>query len=244
LNPFIYFLDPYAYFQGNPFLKPQYTNSFQVSHTFNGKIITTLGYSNTKNVMTQVTEQDDNTKITKATMTNLDTYNNYSLGINAPLPITKWWSSNNNLNFYYKDYQSFYLGADLRNTSYSWTFNTNHSITLPKNFAAELSGMYLSPNVEGIIRIRSMYVFNVGLQKNFWNKKANVKLNVNDVFNMMKFRGDIRYQNMDLKIKGKWESRQARLTFTYRFGKEDMKSQRRRSTGAQDEQNRVNMGGE
>ncbi|HYG40578.1 MAG TPA: outer membrane beta-barrel family protein [Cytophagales bacterium] len=243
LNPFIYFLDPYAYFQGNPFLKPQYTHSFQVAHTYDGKFITTLGYSNTSNVMQQVTEQNDETKVTKATMTNLDNFKNLSLGINAPVTIAKWWTTNNNLSFYYKEYKSRYLDGEINNTGFSWTLNSNHNFTLPRDFSAELSGMYLSPNVEGIIKIRSMYVVNMGIQKNLWDKKANIKLNVNDVFNIMKFRGTIDYQNQHLNILGKWESRLARITFTYRFGKEDIKPARRRSSGAESEQNRVNMGG-
>lgn len=244
LNPFIYFLDRYTYFQGNPYLSPQYTNAFQVSHTFKEKFITTLGYDHTYNAIEQVIEQNDETKVSIATMTNLDYFNNYSIGINAPITVTKWWSSNNNLNLYYKEYKSRIQGGSFVNTSYNWTLNTNHNITLPKDLNAEISGMYISPNADGFIKMKAMYVVNLGIQKNFWNKKANLKLNVNDVFNMMKFRGAVQYQNIDVKILAKWESRQARLTFTYRFGKDDVKPARKRSTGTESEQNRVNMGGD
>lgn len=242
LNPFIYFLDTYTYFQGNPFLKPQFTNSFQVSHTFKGSFITTLGYSHTKDVFTQVTEQNNATKVTIATMTNLESLDNYSLGLSAPIPVTKWWSTNNNLNVYYNQYRSTYLGSQLNNAQLAMDINTNHSFTLPNDFSAELSGFYRSPFVDGILRGKSMYVVGLGVQKTFWDKKASLKLNVNDIFDMMRFRGSINYQDMDLKILGKWESRQARLTFNYRFGKNEVKPARRRTAGSESEQNRVKMG--
>jgi hypothetical protein len=242
LNPFVYFLDLYTYFQGNPFLKPQFTNSFQVSHTYKGGFTTTLGYSHTRDIFTQVTIQDDESQITKATMTNLDTRQNYNLGLSLPVPITKWWSTNNNVNVFYNQFQSVFLDEQLNNSQLALNFNTNHTFILPKDFTAELSGFYNSPFVEGILRGQSMYAVGFGLQKSFMNKKANLKLNVNDVFNMMRFRGAINYANMDLRILNRWESRQARVTFTYRFGKGDVKPARRRSTGTESEQNRIKMG--
>ncbi|HJP62511.1 MAG TPA: TonB-dependent receptor, partial [Mucilaginibacter sp.] len=35
LNPFVYRLDPYTYQKGNPYLKPQYTNNFELNYTYN-----------------------------------------------------------------------------------------------------------------------------------------------------------------------------------------------------------------
>jgi hypothetical protein len=242
LNPFVYFLDVYTYFQGNPYLKPQFTNSFQISHTYKGGFTTTLGYSHTKDIFTQVTIQDDSTQITKATMANLDSRASYSLGISLPIPITKWWSTNNNINVVYNRFESQFLGESLDNAQVSYNFNTNHNFTLPKDFSAEVNAFYNSPFVEGILRGQSMYAVGFGIQKTFLDKKASLKLNVNDVFNIMRFKGTINYGNMDLKIGNRWESRQARITFTYRFGKTEIKPARRRSTGTESEQNRIKMG--
>ena len=35
LNPFVYYLDPYTFEQGNAFLRPQYTNNFEFNYTYN-----------------------------------------------------------------------------------------------------------------------------------------------------------------------------------------------------------------
>ncbi|NNU34515.1 TonB-dependent receptor [Mucilaginibacter sp. S1162] len=47
LNPFIYYLDPYTYSAGNAFLKPQYTNNFELGYVYNKTIEVTVGYSKT-----------------------------------------------------------------------------------------------------------------------------------------------------------------------------------------------------
>lgn len=243
LNPFIYFLDVYSYFEGNPFLKPSFTNSFEISHTFKGMFITSLGYSHTKDVFTQVTEQNDETMVTKATMANLNSQKNYSLGLTIPVNFTKWWTASNNLSLYYNRFESEFQGGQLDLGQLAYNLNSNHNFTLPNNFSAEVSGMYRSPTVDGIVKARSMYFVAMGIQKTFLDKKATLKLNVHDIFNTMRFRGDIDYQNMDVNILAKWESRQARLTFTYRFGNNDIKPARRRTTGSEAEQNRIKVDG-
>lgn len=45
INPFLYYTDLYDYNSGNPNLKPEYTNSIQLSHTYNSTFITTLYYN-------------------------------------------------------------------------------------------------------------------------------------------------------------------------------------------------------
>jgi outer membrane receptor protein involved in Fe transport len=45
LNPFFSPLDKFTYYVGNPFLKPSFTQSIELSHTFKNKITTTFGYS-------------------------------------------------------------------------------------------------------------------------------------------------------------------------------------------------------
>ncbi len=58
LNPFENKLDELTYQKGNPMLRPQFTNSFEVSPTYGGYPVMTLGYSHTKDVFTQILKRD------------------------------------------------------------------------------------------------------------------------------------------------------------------------------------------
>ncbi|HEX8676506.1 MAG TPA: TonB-dependent receptor, partial [Segetibacter sp.] len=53
LKPFENKLDELTYEKGNAFLKPQYTDNIELSHTFRGTITTTVGYSHVKDYRAQ-----------------------------------------------------------------------------------------------------------------------------------------------------------------------------------------------
>ena len=71
------------------------------------------------------------------------------------------------------------------------------------------------------------------------NNKANLRFSMNDVFNTRRQRLSTTYQNMDVNFTEKGESWIGRLTLTYRFGNNEIKAARRRSTGLEDETNRM-----
>ena len=56
LNPFVQQIDELSYRQGNPFLLPQYTICVEVTHTMNYVFNTSLKFSRTMNLMTQITD--------------------------------------------------------------------------------------------------------------------------------------------------------------------------------------------
>lgn len=76
-------------------------------------------------------------------------------------------------------------------------------------------------------------------QHSFLDKKATLKLNVSDIFNTMRFDEVVAFANMNYRTQRRWESRVARLTFSYRFGNKELKPDRRRRTGSEEEQRRL-----
>ncbi|MBC7743758.1 MAG: TonB-dependent receptor, partial [Flavobacterium sp.] len=239
LNPFLSFLDEYTFEKGNPYLNPQFTSSFDLSHTYKGSITTTIGYSHTIDVMTTVTEQEDKTLKTFAIQRNLDEQNIYSMNVYAPVPVQKWWNINNNVQVFYMGFKSKSENGDLNSGQLALTYNMDHSITIDKTFTADMSAQYQSPLQYGIFKIGSQIVVNAGLKKTFLNSKLNIKLSMNDLFNSRRQRLSTTYQNMNLNFTQKAESQITSLTLSYRFGKNEVKAARRRSTGLEDETNRM-----
>ena len=239
LNPFIYILDDYTYFQGNPYLNPQYTNSGEVSYTYKGSFTATVKYSKTKNVMTDITEQDNETKVTYAQVRNLADQTVYSFNIYAPIPIKKWWNMNNNIEVFNLGFKSELSGSMLDVDQTVFQINTDNQFTINKTTGAEVSFWYMSPLKYGIFQIRNSPALNIGFKRSFMDNKMNLKLNINDVFNTRRNRGSTNFANMNFNFMNKWESQVANLSLTYRFGNSNVKAERDRSTGLDSEANRM-----
>jgi iron complex outermembrane recepter protein len=256
LNPFLFFLDPYTFQRGNELLTPEYTNSLELSHTFMDAITTTLNYSKTKDKMSEAFEQNNELKTTNVTKYNIGEVTNIGVSISAPTPIKKWWSGNVFLNVYQNQYQAniprntFNGNGEIISTIYqpldvkavSFEGNIQQNIALPKDFSLEISGWYRSPGIESQLRMNSMATVNIGLRKKMLKGKGNLSLNINDVFWTQYFTGDVKFNDIDVKVESRWESRVARLNFSYRFGNTKVQAERRRETGLESEKARVKSG--
>ncbi|HTI60369.1 outer membrane beta-barrel family protein [Mucilaginibacter sp.] len=239
LNPFVYHLDPYTYQKGNPYLKPQYTNNFELNYTYNKSINLSLGYSRTTDVISEIPGADPKTKIGFVTSQNLQTQINYSANLFAPYTINKWWSGNANVTVFYLGFKSNGLeGANLDRGQTAYQIRANETFTPIKGYRFELTGNYQSALTYALFYVKPQYSVDAGVSHSFLNKKANLKFSVSDIFNMRRNDVTSKYQSVDFDIRQKRETRIARLTFTYNFGSTKIKM-RKHETGADDLNNRV-----
>ncbi|WP_354333027.1 TonB-dependent receptor [Pedobacter sp. CG_S7] len=244
LNPFISYVDLYTYQYGNPFLKPQYTNSFELSYAYKKTFNATLGYSHTSDVITEVLLSDTVKKTLFISEQNLAKQDSYNLNISVPLNITKWWNTNNNLTVYYNNFKTpQILDAPYEGGRLAFNLNTNQTITLNSTTNFEMSGFYQAKQVYGTLLIDPRYSIDLGLSKTFMDKKLNVKLAANDIFNVSDSRITSALASQNYVVNQKWESQVFRITCTYRFGSSQIKAARQRSSSAEEEGRRVKSGG-
>lgn len=246
LNPFEFYLDRYSKISGNPYLRPSYANSFEVTHTFKQFLTTSLGYTHTSDMITQIAESEKNevtgdTSILRYRYLNVAKSDIFNLNISMPLPITKWWNTFTYVSLNYTSYQTMVDNNLVDISSGGLMFRTQHTFTLPGGVSAEASFFFLSSQLaeEGLMKMKPMYAFDCGLSKQILHKKGSLKLSVNDVFNVQRFRGSFSNGGRYMYVNSKWESQQVRLVFNYRFGNMNVKAARTHKTGLEDEQNRV-----
>ncbi|SKC96967.1 Outer membrane receptor proteins, mostly Fe transport [Chitinophaga ginsengisegetis] len=241
LNPFMFYLDKYTYFRGNPYLRPQYSNIAEVAYTFKDKYIVTFRYSRIKDMMEEFITQDDSTKASISTERNYDKTDIYSILFTLPFQFTKWWTSDNNADFSYNKYR---FEDPVTNDPYyrsnlNYYISSTNTITLPKDFKVEVMGYYNSPFIFGIFRGYAQYNLNLGVQKMFLNKNATVKLSYNNILRNESYRGAAEFANLNMSIFNTWQFRTVNLSFSYKFGSATIKAARERKTGTSDEQNRA-----
>lgn len=238
LNPFRMFRDPFLYYEGNPFLRPELTHTFQLSHSFKNNYITAISYNRTSDVMNWLMRQNDATNTTYQSPQNLSSFVNYGVSFTAMTELTTWWTGNHFGNIFRNIYEGHPDGGDFTNSITSFSLNSQNTFKISKTISAELSGFYESKTVYGISRGQSFYAVNAGVQKQVLRNKATLKLMVNDIFQTRQFRRTALYENIDMYTHIRLDSRMAMLSFTYSFGRQELKS-RERKTGSEDIQNRV-----
>lgn len=249
LNPFLFFLDNYTYEAGNPFLRPQYSNNVEFTHTFKSFLTTTLNYSHTKDLMNETFEQAKDVSGTNEYATivrrgNIGRRNSAGISVSAQVHLTKWWTGIFYTNLNYNKFTGMLYGEYLDIDATNLTANVNNQFKLDKGWSAELSGWYRTKGIEGQILIHPMGAASAGVSKQVMKQKGTVKVSVRDMFNTQFPKGDINFQNTKAYFENRRDSRVVNLTFSYRFGKpiKDQR-QRRKIGGADDEQNRVKVGG-
>jgi iron complex outermembrane receptor protein len=241
LNPFQFFIDKYTYGRGNPFLKPQYSNNVEVSHTFKGFLTTTLNYSETKNMFSEIFDQEGE-YATVVTQGNIGSRKNAGAAISAQVPFAKWLNSNFYANYNYEKLKGRLTGEDFEVSSGNVNFNMNNQFNFNKGWSAELSGWYRSKGIWGQIISHPMGGLNTGVSKQVMKAKGSVKLSVRDIFYTQPARGDIYFKSTEARFRSQWDSRSANITFTYRFGKPIKESGPRRRESSPEEMNRVKGG--
>jgi iron complex outermembrane recepter protein len=241
LNPFENKLDELTYEKGNAFLRPQYTDNIELSHTFKGILTTTVGYSNVKDYRAQFIDTT-NGNATFVQQRNLANQKIYSFSIGSSLPIAKWWSGYATVYANHQQFKGAFVNQNVNLSVNSYGGYLQNTFLLGKDYSAEISGWFNGPGLEGTIRGAAMGAADIGFQKQLLKKKATIKASFTDIFHTAKWSGRSEFAGLYAKVLGNWESQTFRLNFTYRFGSNQISNSRQRKTGLETEAGRIKGG--
>lgn len=249
LNPFIFFLDSLTYGQGNPYLQPQFSNNIELSHTFNRFLTTTLNYTQTNDIITDILKQNTEKKTTFQTKENFSKMRQWGVTVNVNKQIVKWWNMNLFLNGMNNNYNGLYNDGKnnipVKINLNALMTNMSNSFSFAKTWTAEVSGWYTTGFGEGLIIGRPMGSMNAAIAKKILKDNGTIKLGVRDIFRSNNFSGYSRYADVDIDLLNdrKLDNRQLNISFTYKFGNNKIAPSRRRTGSADDEQGRIKSSG-
>jgi hypothetical protein len=240
LNPFKSFLDPSTYAAGNPYLKPELSIASELSYTYDQRFIVQLSYTrNSDNMITVLVPVAGQEKVIIQTDLNAGYLDYYAASLTIPLKAGKWLSSTNTVNAYYASYHGEAANTILSNARATFDFNSTNVFTLGKNYSAELNLTYQSPVAYGFMTQEQIGFASLGIQKQFRDRKANLKLNVSDIFWTSKVRANTEVTGYKESFYQQRDTRYVMLSFSLRFGKSGVAPSRRRSSGVEDEKRRA-----
>jgi len=220
LNPFIDYSDPYNLNQGNPYLKPEYVNSFQLGYMKYldfATVTTSVFYRQINDMMSRITTVDS-TGVSLTTFNNLNSAKSYGVEFTFNGHPLKWWNINANATYFRMTINGGDANAALNNDNYSYTAKLISNFTFTDLFDIQLSYNYQGPTVLAQGRLDPVQSFDVAIKKDIFNKKGSIGLRVSDIFDQIKYSSETSGPGFIQDMTRVRSSRVAFLTFSYRFG--------------------------
>jgi hypothetical protein len=238
LNPFISPLDKFTYYAGNPFLKPQFTQHFELSHAYKSVLNTSLFYDRVTDEMDETIELSGNTFISRTG--NIGKKDVAGFSIDATVKPVKWLTMLPYVQYLYLHTQSRIYTEEVNTRSSFWTVNLTNQINFTKGWSMEILERYRSSILDGQFNVVATGQINISAQKKILKDKGSLKINFIDIFRNRNNSGEINslkggsgyYHNLG-------DFRAVVLAFSYRFSKGTKNNQQVRKSGAESEQNRV-----
>ena len=238
VNPFLIYISPYSYAQGNPSVRPSFSHNFEFTHSYNNLLSTAISYGRHTDVLMPSYRRDEATQVVVSSFQNLGRAESLSASttLSKPLMGGKWFTSTT-LGVEYARVSSPVVGLGLARPSYYLA--TNHTLKLPYGLKAEASANYMSPMTFGGVAFRARFSSSFGVSKSLLKDAATLTLNVSDVFDTQQSRYDVLAGGINSSNLDKAESRFVKLNFSYKFGNQRVKASQRRSTGIEGERQRM-----
>jgi len=221
LNPFPIYSDPLNLMMGNPDIRPEYINSFELGYEKMWKklsLTSTLYFKQTVDRIQRIRQfYDDGLSIT--TFANVDESYDYGvelIGSYSPFP---WWRNMISVNAYESRLSANIGGTTLSNKGVSWDAKINTTFSLFDNTTAiQINAQYIAPRytVQGYYQ-RTPGI-DIGFTRTLMDKKMVVGLRVSDIFNQMQFNFEVNDGNVIQSTRYKWTTRRLYLTLSYKFG--------------------------
>lgn len=237
MNPTRGYLSLNSFYEGNIYLKPQYTHAIELKYAFPTGFFMSLGANFIQDLAMSVnTMSDGNVLIRRST--NMEHAKGLTLVVAKPLSISKFWQMQTNFMAFYNQYNYTYDSKSYQTENFAARLNINNGFSLKKGWSAELNGWVSSPRYNFIVKIPTLYNIDAGVQKSI-NDKMKLKLNIQNIFNAKLWSESITTNDIAHSSILRMDTRVAMLSFNYIFGNQKAKEFKQRSS-SEDESRRAN----
>ncbi len=242
LNPFIDINDPLNIQQGNPQLKPEFTNSleFNYSKTFKNRsnFLATLYYRNTQQDITRYSDtitdaqfhQLNNAAVDPNailnTFINAQSTNRMGLELTLQQKFSKNFDVTPSLSVGYRKVNANVNQQNLSNEGFNWStkLTANYKIetknpSVFNKLSFQVTGEYESPRIIPQGKRLEQFDSDFALRKDlFKNNKGSVTFAINDIFNTHRYGVIYDTETFYQESYRRWSVRRFRITFSYKFG--------------------------
>jgi len=214
---------------GNPALRPQFTNSIELGYKKSwdkGSLYNAIYHRFADGTITRISSTVPPSNLIYAVFQNAD--KSYNTGVEMVLEqeISKLYSFNINLNGYRNQIDAFTVVNKYPTTNtfsaekqeiYSGNIKMNNTFHFPNNIDAQITAIYLAPDIIPQGKIKSRFSLDVGLKKAVQNGKGEWFFNATDLLNTMVIKKEIQGQGFYYTSDDYYETQVIRLGYSYKF---------------------------
>lgn len=237
LNPFHSYSDARNISSGNPALKPEFTDSYELGYLKNwshGTLYFGAYYRYTTDEFERVETSIGDTIYSRPV--NLSVEDAIGLEANVSNALFDFLNIDANLNFYSAKSQGQFSpeqGGPINLYSETLTMSgrINLQASLSDDVNLQLNSFYRAPRNTTQGKQESLYAADLGISKDFFSGKGTLVFNIRNILNSMKFRSETFGENFYSHSEYTWRPRQFTLSFLYRINANN--GEQRRSNGEQ-----------
>ena len=240
LNPFRSRASETSFFQGNPNLRPSYSDGFDLGFlkqfkkfSLNSSIYFTRTYEPRQRITVESGEfvevNGENTAVIKRFPVNFGSQDRLGFEANSAIRWSTKWRTNISFNIFKSIDKGTYENLVLDNENESWSGNFRNNLKLPWEINTQVNVWYVGPQESAYGNRKGFGGVSLGLSKDILNDNATINLNFNDVFNNSIYRWNTFTESISTVAEYQRRKPYYKLTFTYRFRQE--KDRQRRGGG-------------
>jgi outer membrane receptor protein involved in Fe transport len=213
---------------GNPALSPQFTDAFELAYKTNlknGYFFLSAYHRITNGTISRIAISDTS-KLIYSVFQNAGKSSNTGLEFVFSKDFTKWLSLNINGNVYYNQINSFTVNNSYpvqtsfvidKQTVYSGNLKLNTAFHLKYKIDAQLTAIYLAPDIIPQGKIDSRFTLDIGVKKGIQKGKGELFLNATDILNTMNVRQTVTGSDFSYTSKNYYETQVVRVGYSYKF---------------------------
>ena len=187
LEPYENYMDAYNIRAGNPNLKPEYIDSYEIGLTqqMGESFFSTEAYYRITDNKIERTRYPYSETVMYNTHENVG--KDYSLGVEAMLNIqpVKFWTLNLSGNLYHYKVEGVLYGNSFEEESYNWSSRIGNTFTIDATTRFQIDGMYHSKSVTAQGERKAFFMTNAAVKKEFFNRKLTATLQARDLLKTM-----------------------------------------------------------
>jgi outer membrane receptor protein involved in Fe transport len=239
LNPFKEFRGSNMVFYGNPALRPEFTNAFELNYQYTfkkGFLSLETYYRRTTDKITRISGNDSIAGKQLFFNTSVNADRDYSLGVElmTNLDLNRWWQLNLTGNFYHYQLQGQVDDSQVTSTSTTWRTNFSTMFKLKWDTRIQFMGFYNGPSNTLQGKREGFFVANMAIRKEMLKKQLSVSLNVRDMFATGRFAFTSEGPDFYMSNNMRRESPVVTINLTYRLN--NYKQAARRNNGNEAEE--------